>query len=240
MFDSLNLSCIEKLSKVLDVVTSSNLNLESKGDVLDFHSNKAVLAKKELEKSYEELLRLESELKSYRIDNILDSFEKLKDSYSKKNYSDMKTHLFNIGILLPSGKAVSETKISVEIPKVPIEIKNELELDIKETENCYNAGCFRSAVILCGRILETALHRKYYEKTGNDILETNPSIGLGKLIAKLHDFSVIFPPGITEQIHLINKVRISSVHKKKVPFIPSKHQTNAIMLYTFDILDKLF
>ena len=93
---------------------------------------------------------------------------------------------------------------------------------------------------MCGRVLETALHRKYYEKTNKDILETNPSIGLGKLIAKLKDENFSFPPGITEQIHLINKVRVESVHKKQEVFLPSKGQANAIVLYTLDVLRKLF
>jgi len=39
---------------------------------------------------------------------------------------------------------------------------------------------------------------------------------------------------------LINQVRVFSVHTKKEPFTPSKTQAEAIVLYTMDILDKLF
>ena len=39
---------------------------------------------------------------------------------------------------------------------------------------------------------------------------------------------------------LSNQVRVFSVHKKQQPFYPSKNQSQAIMLYTMDVLAKLF
>lgn len=123
---------------------------------------------------------------------------------------------------------------------LPKEISAEIKLDLKEVELTFKADCYRSAVILCGRILETSLHRKYYELTGKDILETSPGIGAGKLIAKLKEKNQHFDPGVTEQIHLINQMRISSVHKKQEVFIPTKTQSYAIILFTLDILKKLF
>ncbi len=124
--------------------------------------------------------------------------------------------------------------------RIPHDIREEVMVDIDELEKCFNSGCLRSAVILCGRLLELALHRKYFEVTGNDALEKSPGIGLGNLIAKLRDKSVELDPGITNQVHLINQVRISSVHVKKEAFRPSQQQTQAIVLYTLDILDKIF
>ncbi len=128
----------------------------------------------------------------------------------------------------------------LNLPFLPEEIKNHVLEDIQELEKCYNASCFRSSVILCGRILETALHRKYFEVTGNDVLETNPGIGLGKLVAKLSERNVKMDPGLMNQIHLINNIRISSVHVKKDLFKPNQNQTQAIILYTLDALHKLF
>jgi len=93
---------------------------------------------------------------------------------------------------------------------------------------------------LCGRVMETALHRKYYEATGQDLLEKAPGIGLGNLIAKLSEKGVKLDPGLTNQIHLINQVRVFSVHTKQDAFIPSKMQAQAIVLYTIDILEKVF
>jgi len=129
----------------------------------------------------------------------------------------------------------------VKIPKkLPPEVKGDLEMDLNEIQKCYDNGCFRSCVILCGRVLETALHRKYYEATNQDILEKSPGIGLGNLISKMVEKNINLDPGLTNQIHLINQVRIFSVHKKKDAFYPTQQQTQAMILYTLDVLEKLF
>ncbi len=129
----------------------------------------------------------------------------------------------------------------IELPvSIPNDIFQEIEADVNEISKCFNSGCFRSVVILCGRVIEVALHRKYFEATQNDLLEKSPGIGLGNLIAKMKDQKIEFDPGITQQIHLINQVRIFSVHKKQQPFYPSKGQTQAMVLYTMDVLEKLF
>lgn len=123
---------------------------------------------------------------------------------------------------------------------IPAEIKSDVEADLKELQACFDAGLYRSAVILCGRILETILHRKYYDSVGVDLLEKSPGIGLGKIIAKLAEKEVELDPALKQQIHLINQVRIFTVHKKKNAFQPSKTQANAMILYTLDILEKMF
>lgn len=122
----------------------------------------------------------------------------------------------------------------------PEDIKEFMDADIDEVEKTLNAGCYRSSIIICGRLLETALHRKFFEKTGTDILEKHPEIGLGKIIAKLEELNVQMPPGLTQQIHLINQARIHSVHKKKEAFLPSREQAYAVILFTVDVLKKLF
>jgi len=129
----------------------------------------------------------------------------------------------------------------IKTPKnIPSDIKSDIILDLEELDKCYKNNCYRSSVILCGRVLETALHRKYFDVTGNDILEKSPGIGLGNLIAKLKDKNVNLDPALTNQIHLINQVRIFSVHKKKESFNPSEQQTQAMILYTLDVLEKIF
>jgi len=63
---------------------------------------------------------------------------------------------------------------------------------------------------------------------------------LGKIIAKLSEANVVLDPGLTQQIHLINQIRVFSVHKKKEIFKPSREQAEAMVLYTKDVLRKLF
>jgi len=130
--------------------------------------------------------------------------------------------------------------IAFNAKKVPEDIRQELLADVAELQKCFSSACYRSSVILCGRILETALHRKYYEVTNNDLLEKAPGIGLGNVIAKMAEHGIELDPGLANQIHLINQVRVWSVHKKQTPFNPSKAQAHAIMLYTFDVIEKLW
>ncbi|MEM4247020.1 MAG: DUF4145 domain-containing protein [Candidatus Woesearchaeota archaeon] len=134
----------------------------------------------------------------------------------------------------------SQSSFSIRRPRVPFEIHDIIQADIEEIKRCMENRCFRSAVILCGRILETALHRKYYDVTKNDLLEKSPGIGLGNLIAKLSEQGITLDPGLGNQIHLINQVRIHSVHQKQNAFAPSEAQAQAIVLYTMDVLEKLF
>ena len=137
-------------------------------------------------------------------------------------------------------KEVKEKNIKFSLSKIPGDVKNDVLADLFELEKCYDAGCYRSCIILCGRLLEVGLHRKYFEATGNDLLEKSPGIGLGNLIAKLNEKNILVDPGVMQQVHLVNNVRIFSVHKKKETFITSKNQTSAIILFTLDTLEKLF
>lgn len=123
---------------------------------------------------------------------------------------------------------------------VPVDVRDVITADLQEVQSCMNAQCYRSAMILCGRVLETALHRKYFDATGQDLLEKAPGTGLGNLIAKLAEKGVQLDPGLPNQIHLINQVRVFSVHTKQQAFTPTKLQAEAIVLYTLDILEKLF
>lgn len=144
---------------------------------------------------------------------------------------------------LPSGppaKQAQKQVIVFTLPQLPSSIQEEMAADFQELRKCFTATCYRSAVILCGRILETCLYRKYYEATGKDLLVTAPDIGLGKLIAKLSEARVLLDPGIHDQIHLVNKIRIYSVHKKASVFYPSKEQCHAMILYTMDTIRRLF
>ena len=137
-----------------------------------------------------------------------------------------------------AGEERQERVMSVHF--IPLDVRDVIETDLREVQSCMNAQCYRSAMILCGRVLETALHRKYFDATGQDLLEKAPGMGLGNLIAKLAEKGVQLDPGLGNQIHLINQVRVFSVHTKQQSFTPSKMQAEAIVLYTLDILEKLF
>ena len=170
--------------------------------------------------------------------NMVNDLGRAYDSYDIK---EMIILLEDMKKTLSKMKDVPQPQsINFSIPRLHSDIKEEVEADLRELGKCYDSGCYRSVVIICGRILETVLHRKYYEITGNDALEKSPGIGLGKLIAKLNEKNVKFDPGLTQQIHLINQVRVFSVHKKQTPFYPTQMQAYAIILFTLDSIRKMF
>jgi hypothetical protein len=153
---------------------------------------------------------------------------------------DPKGMLGIIGTLTLPKEQYTTAKSAYDSLKLPSDIRDDVFFDLAEVERCFNAEAYRSVMILCARILETALHRKYYDATGKDLLETSPGIGLGNLISKLRESGIEIDPSLTQQVHLINNVRIFSVHKKSVPFQPSREQAQATLLFTIDILKKLF
>ena len=174
----------------------------------------------------------------YRILSL--SFRMEKENRLGKSVASTFSEIMDCALSLKKPVGIVPTDISVDIPNLPEQIRSDMMADLQEIKNCFDAQCYRSATVLCGRVLETALHRKYYEKTSKDLLETSPGIGLGTLIGKLAESNVRFDPGITQQIHLINQVRVYTVHKKKEAFHPSKQQCHAMILYTIDVLGKLF
>jgi len=173
-----------------------------------------------------------------QVNQILELIPEL-DSKDLNKLDKTTTKLLNITKQLNFPKQDLEKTFSTPT-NLPEEIVSDIKADISELNRCFNSECYRSSIILCGRLLETALHRKYYEVTNNDLLEKSPGIGLGNIIAKLKEKNTELDPAITNQIHLINQVRIFSVHKKKQAFYPTKQQTQAAILYTLDILEKLF
>ena len=130
---------------------------------------------------------------------------------------------------------------TVQRPRnIPSAIMEEVNSDIEEIEKAYKAGCYRSTVILCERIIEICLHRKAFEVTGNDYLEKNPGIGTDKLVALLREKKVEFDTAFLQQTAVMSKVKASSVHARQQSFKPTKEQAQEAILFTFDAVNKLF
>ncbi|MBS1266418.1 MAG: hypothetical protein MAG795_00385 [Candidatus Woesearchaeota archaeon] len=181
--------------------------------------------------------------KQYLVNSIKNEVKRIYSLTNNKkllnadNLEELKQVITDIGAVQANNKPI---QFSVDLNRVADTIKAEIKEDIREMKVCFENKLYRSAIILCGRILEVVLHRKYFECTGKDLLETSPGIGLGKMIAKLKAKNVNFPPGISQQVHLINHIRINSVHKKQRVFKPSRHQTQATILYTLDVIEQLY
>lgn len=137
-------------------------------------------------------------------------------------------------------KIIDKSLIKFTLPPLPKEIEAEIKKNFSEAEICLNSGCYRSVIMLCAKILEIAFHRKYFELTNRDLLEEAPGIGLGNLIKRVKEKGIELDPGLSNQISLINQLRIHSVHKRQQIFEPSENQALATILYTLDTLKRLF
>jgi len=239
MFQQAVLKLSESLNQLVKDKIEISGTVDDRNVLTDFGKRKEHYTMQNFLKSLDEVKKSALELGSSpitkQIHEILPGLETKDKLLLRKRVNE----LLELSKQAPSESQRGEFLLQVP-QRMPREIADEVIADIRELERCYANHCFRSAVILCGRLLETALHRKYFEVTGFDILEKNPGIGLGNLIAKLAEKNVQLDPGLTQQIHIVNQVRIFSVHKKKESFYPSKEQTMAIILYTMDSLKKLF
>ncbi|MBS3126219.1 hypothetical protein J4453_02120 [Candidatus Woesearchaeota archaeon] len=243
------ISALQNLQSAIDHIIKNNVDVTQKKEasLYDYKEKKHQYYLSVYRKSMEDLQKKWSQLGQLKSDSnkkvaaaLQSAFDVLNGHYLNKNPEAMVPlvdfMLETVGQLETEKGAV---RFSITAKDLPAEIREDITADAVELEKCFAAGCYRSAIILCGRLLETALHRKYFEVTGNDMLEKTPGIGLGKIIAKLEENNVSLDPGLTQQIHLVNQVRIFSVHKKQQSFYPSKAQTEAMILYTLDVVEKI-
>lgn len=229
------MQALNKLFENYEQIQKYNIDIQSPiMPSIDFEKSRQNLILQSFRNSVNELERTYNNIEDHSVrQTIRDLLPHLSNNERVENaIKELKT----LEILMPQGQAKSFTLSN----NVPTDIYAELEADANELNKTMNAQCYRSAVIICGRMIEVALHRKYFEATQIDLLEKSPGIGLGNLIGKMKDREIEFDPAITQQIHLINQVRIFSVHKKQTPFCPSAAQAQAIVLYTQDVISKLF
>ena len=218
------------------------------GDEFDFRKRESDYYAKELENSIRRLDAILSEsfivapTEKRALTEASIKIRELKKMINSRKFLESVVAIEEIFDISPSIRIPDDDlpKGEFYLPYVPREIFAETKASFDELVKCYEHRCYRSALILCGRILEIALHKKYFTLTGKDLLEKSPDIGLGNLVLKFKEKGVDLDPGLSNQIHLINHLRVASVHKKKRPFNPTKSQAKASILYSLDILKKLF
>jgi len=216
----------------------------------DYKQKEKVYYKKELDKKLNKIKKLlDMQISNLNasdkstIEQIKVSLTELEKRIKEESQSGIEKSielLQKVYGIVPELNFSEEKEKNFYLPSVPKDIYYEVKTNFDELETCFNNKCYRSTLILCGKILEIVLHRKYFEVTGNDLLEKSPDIGLGNLIAKMHEKGLYLDPGLPQQIHLINQLRVFSVHKKGQTFTPSKAQAHASILYTLDVVKKLF
>ncbi|MBI4140112.1 DUF4145 domain-containing protein [Candidatus Woesearchaeota archaeon] len=219
--------------------TLGAVEVPSNNGIYNYKSQHLQMARRDLEKS---VLAIEQSISEINRNNDeLD--EKTMQSLASLNGAIIQ---FKAGGDINTARMVLSAARSFQPPgssyniSLPRLLKEEMEDDILEMSKCFKHECFKASIILAGKLLETALHKVYYDKTGTDLLQTAPGISIGNLIKKLSESGIVLDPSVANQAHLINQVRVQSVHARKIPFQPSREQTHATILFTIDTLRKLF
>lgn len=240
---------ISELKSILNEVQRRAINLDEKfNNVFDFKKREQDYYKRLLNGQLRKVKANLAEGMLYgknehrdQIQKIKIAIEQIEQKIALNNLLEASSIISNLPEIpnIKVEKPLFETK-SFFLPHVPREVYFEVKSNFDEATICFDNRCYRAATILCGKILEVALHRKYFEVTGKDMLEKAPSIGLGNMLVRLKEANVEIEPGLSNQIHIINQMRVATVHKKAGHFIPSRAQCQATILYTLDALKKLF
>jgi hypothetical protein len=133
---------------------------------------------------------------------------------------------------------VEQTIFLLDFSSLPQEIKEEMKMDFEDLRKCYSVEAYRSAVTICGLILETTLSRKYFEVRNEDLVEQG--LTLGRIIGRCVSDNVIDEPGIGDICNLINRSRIRSVHSGHGPYRFHPDQTKSLIEFTIGLVKKLF
>ena len=240
-----------ELKEIINNVLSKNIDFNSKvlENEFDFRKREREYYSKEIEKSMKRIEALLSEsfvsanpVEKVNLIKVNEQVKEMKKIINARNFLESVVLIEQIFDAVPNIHISEDDlpKSEFMLPHIPRDIYSEVKSSFDELLKCYEHNCYRSSLILCGRILEIALHKKYSEVTGYDLLEKSPDIGLGNLVLKFKEKNIPLDPGLSNQIHLINLLRIASVHKKKQNFSPTKTQAQATILYMLDTLKKLF
>jgi hypothetical protein len=175
------------------------------------------------------------------VDNMLHGIRTIEGNVLRVETEDLQDEVQTLRIEfseLSGSIQVEQTMFLVNFSSVPQEIREEAKLDFKEVRICYDSGAFRSAVSMCGRLLELLLAKKYYDFTGTDPIEQKWH--LGQLIKKCFENGVIIDVGLGDICNFINHSRIASVHSSHPIHRPTQEETKSVIEFTISLLRQLY
>ena len=117
-------------------------------------------------------------------------------------------------------------------------VKYDISLSYNEAIKAYLNRLYISSIVLCGKVIEIAIHFLYEKNNNEELLDKYPGIGLGKALGKLRKQGFKFPEEIDSTVNLINKYRNAYIHKKTASVMPNDTQAEAIILLVKNFLTK--
>lgn len=240
---------LEELREVINTIISRKLDFNPtpleknsgfKNKEREYYQKQILKALRKVKNAISDGFAVGSKEQKSQLSKITIDIKELEKKIDSQNFIEALNVILAMEDYAPTMNVEIISEEKFYLPHIPKEIFSEIKANFDELQKCFENHCYRSCIILCGKIMEVALHLKYYQITEIDLLEKSPDIGLGNLVAKLVDKGYDPDPGLMQQIHLINQLRVFSVHKKKYVFNPSQAQCQATILYTLDSLKKLF
>jgi hypothetical protein len=142
-------------------------------------------------------------------------------------------------------------ELEMNVPSIlrslPPAIKVEVKKDLGEISRCYAAQAFRASIVFCGRVTETILLRRYFEKRTEQGLQPHEIEGeydrwtLGVLIRRCRELGILEDiPGLDEYSSLVNAVRIPSVHSTRRSFNPGPDAAKGVISLTLELVKSVY
>jgi len=140
--------------------------------------------------------------------------------------------------LRPAGER-PPSSFALDTSGVPPEIREEMLADIQELEVCAEHGANRSALFLCGRILELALGRKFWEETQVDPVVREWT--LGKLITECEARGILKGlPKLFSLAKIIKDCRNPSVHVTARVYRPTPGEVGGLSQVAASVVQRLY
>lgn len=175
------------------------------------------------------------------IDTMLKGIEDIERNVQEASTENLDEEVRSLRIdfsELSGSLPVEQIMFLVDFSNIPQEIREETKLDFEEMRICYNSGAFRSAIIMCGRVLELQLAKKYFDSTGVDPIEQKWQLGF--LIGKCSERNVITDSAVGDICNFINHSRIGSVHASHAIHRPIQEETKSVIEFTISLLRRLY
>jgi len=233
---------IKSIESILKILQEKNIEIyyRSYPHLKEEFLNSSFKIKEELAKLKSSLLKDEKPIEDVEdLSFIMDIFITEVNQLSRLSLEENIINFKKIFVELKGSMILEEElKFEIDLDKIPDEIKEELIADIDDVKKCFQNKSYRGSLTFCGRIIELILGRKYFEKTGDDPLEKRWTIGV--LIEECKKVGIANEPGLENLAKLINETRISSVHVKKILYLPTPEETKSLIELTNSILQRFF
>jgi hypothetical protein len=145
--------------------------------------------------------------------------------------------------ILPMTLISVQVDLPTILPSLHRTIRSEVKRDFEEVVKCYSVQAYRASIAFCGRIAETVLRRKYYEKRRRQGIATTAieseleRLTLGQVIGRCRDVGIMNSiQGLDEYSGLVNRLRVPSVHVSILPYDPGPDATKGAISFTLALI----